>query len=262
MTRSEPEAAPDHSPQYIEWKTEFGAIFVVEAGQGRPLLYLHGVGDSGGLIPSIAQLASRRHVVRPDHPGFLRSADGGFGAVRELAAWYADQLDTCALADIDLVGCSLGGWIASELALLRPDRIRTLTLIDPAGLAGDDSIADIFSLSPSETLRRTFASAALQMAAPPSPERTALLTRNRDAARKIATDPFMHDPSLDQRLAQLTLPVHLIWGADDGLIPVTIAEAWRASIPHATLTVIPDAGHLPHVEQAELFLAAVPHLEN
>jgi len=262
MMRGELGTAPDLSPRAIEWKTDFGQIVGIEAGQGRCLLYLHGVGDSGELIPSIARLASNRCILRPDHPGFLRSADGRFHTVRELAAWYAAQLDALALDDIDLVGCSLGGWIASELALLRPDRITTLTLIDPAGLAGDGSMPDIFSLSPSETLERTFASPVLRASEPPPPERASLLARNRDTARRIASDPLMHDPSLDGRLAQLALPVYLVWGADDGLIPVTIAEAWRTSIPQATLTVIPDAGHLPHVEQADRFLSAVPHLES
>src|SRR5690606_24488824 len=180
-----------------------------------------------------------------DHPGFLRSSDSGAESPREIAAWYAEQLAAWDLDDVDLVGCSLGGWIAAELALLSPDRIRTLTLIDPAGLDDDGDMPNIFTLTPAETVVRTFATDAFRTAPPPPPETAELLARSRATAKRIAADPYMHDPTLGARLAKLTMPTTVIWGAADGIIPVSVAESWRRAVPHAELTVIDDAGHLP-----------------
>jgi pimeloyl-ACP methyl ester carboxylesterase len=245
-------------------RTELGDLVVLEAGAGRPLLYLHGVGDGGGMIPAIARLARRRRVVRPDHPGFLRSDAGEFRSVRELAAWYARRIDEWELHDIDLVGCSLGGWIAAELALLRPAEVATLTLVDPAGLAAGERQPDIFSLPADAAIELTFATEEFRRTAreqPPGSETSRLLQRSREAAARIAGEPRpMHDPSLAARLEGIVMPTRIIWGADDGIIPVEALASWGRAVPGAETTVIPDAGHLPHVEQPSAFLAAVPHL--
>jgi pimeloyl-ACP methyl ester carboxylesterase len=85
------------------------------------------------------------------------------------------------------------------------------------------------------------------------------LTRSRSTARRIASDPYMHDPTLAERAAVLVaaeIPVHLVWGENDGIVPVSYLESWRAAFPHADSTVISRAGHLPHVEHADEFLTA------
>jgi pimeloyl-ACP methyl ester carboxylesterase len=256
---------PASAPRESALPSSLGEIFALEAGEGRTALYLHGVGDAGGLIPSIAAFAARRRVVRPDHPGFLRSPEGGFGSVRELAEWYGEQLEPWGLGErIDLIGCSLGGWIAAELALARPEAFATLTLIDPAGLPGGPGQPDVFAIGAEESIDRTFATAALRSAArqsPPTPELAAMLARSRGAARRIASSPPMHDPALRERLGALRCPTTVIWGEHDGIIPPSTAAAWQRAVPHAKLSVILDAGHLPHLEQPEAFRLAVPHLE-
>lgn len=261
---SQPQTTRDVVTRELSLDSSLGGIFALEAGRGRPVLYLHGLGDAGGLLPGIAALAAGRRVLRPDHPGFLRSPSGSFRSVRELAGWYAEHLDAWGLAEgVDLIGCSLGGWIAAELALLRPESIATLTLIDPAGLPGGPGQPDIFSLSPGESVERTFATAEFRSRAaqPPPPEIAARLARSLEEARRIAASPYMHDPTLADRLRALSCPAVVIWGEEDGIIPASTAEAWREAIPEATIGLIPNAGHLPHLEQPELFRRAVPQLE-
>ena len=64
----------------------------------------------------------------------------------------------------------------------------------------------------------------------------------------------MHNPQLRYRLHRINVPTLLLWGASDGVVPVAYAEAYRQMIPGATLVVIPEAGHLPHIEQPNVLL--------
>lgn len=232
-----------------------GRLRVITTGSGPSLVYLHGTGDRGELLPVLETLAERYTVIRPDHPGFVDSDD--FGAaitdVAGIAAAQRELLDAMEVDDFVLVGCSLGGWVASELALAVPGRVSRLVLIDPAGLAGDGSAPDMFSLTPEEALAATVHDEAARSAArsaTPDPETARRLARSRAAAERIASEPYMHDPGLGERLRSLTtVPVDILWGQEDGIVPVSYARAWQDALPHARLTVVSGAGHLPHVEQ-------------
>lgn len=242
----------------------FGAVRYLEAGDGPSLVYLHGMGDTGSLLPVFQELASSRRVIRPDHPGFLFSSVGPFDSARELAHWYVSFVDRLGVTSFDLVGCSFGGWLAAELALLIPARVTSLTLIDPAGLGGNGTAPSVFTATSEESVNRTFATERMRSRAgerAPAEETAALLTRGLTAASCLASEPYMHDPSLDHRLSALGIPTQVIWGADDGVIPVVYAESWRRALPHADVTIIPNAGHLPHLEQPEAFRAAAKFLE-
>jgi pimeloyl-ACP methyl ester carboxylesterase len=246
---------------------EGGTLRVLSAGEGPDLVYLHGVGDSGGFLPVLSELATVYRVTRPDHAGFLESDDFGIRSVADIAAVHERMLDRLGIERLTLVGCSLGGWVATELALRVPDRIERLVLIDAAGLAGDGSAPDIFTLAPDAALEATVfdeGRRAAARASTPDPAIAARLARSRATAEAIASDPYMHDPSLAERagaLAAAGFPVHLVWGADDGIVPVAYLESWRAVFPEAAVTVIPRAGHLPHVEQADAFLEATRLLD-
>jgi pimeloyl-ACP methyl ester carboxylesterase len=110
-------------------------VRLLSGGSGEPLLYLHGGGDLGQWTPALAALAGRYTVLRPDHPGFSASADaGGIDSVHELAFFYLDLLDELGLGRVMVVGHSLGGWLAADLATIEPGRVSKLVLVSAAGL--------------------------------------------------------------------------------------------------------------------------------
>ena len=242
-----------------------GALRVVSRGSGPALVYLHGAGDSGALLPALHTLSTSFRVIRPDHPGFLSGDDLGCRTIAELALAHHRLLDVLEVDEFVLVGCSLGGWAAAELALRIPERVRQLVLIDPAGLPGDGTAPDIFTLDAEEILKRTVhdeGSRAAARAATPDETVREGLARSLETARRLAGDPYMHDPGLAARVSALRMPVQLVWGQDDGIIPLSYASDWTAKIPGARLHVIAQAGHLPHVEQPEEFLSAIALAES
>lgn len=230
---------------------DFGSVRTLDSGIGRPVLYLHGTGDSGAMLPLLTELAQRHMVIRPDHPGFLHSADGPFENPGQLARWYVELLDRLGVEELDIIGCSFGGWLAAELALTTTDRLRSLTLIAPAGLAGDGTAPDMFELSRKETVERTFATDSMRqaaLAASPSADTQERLARNKATVAKLARGPYLQDPTLGARLGALRTRTLIVWGAQDGIIPASYADAWRQALPHSTVEIVLRAAHLPHVE--------------
>lgn len=230
---------------------------VLTAGTGRALVYLHGVGDLGGWLPFLADRARSYRVVRPDHPGFNGSENADVTTPADVAGRHARLLDRLGLTDVTVVGCSFGGWVAAELARLEPRRVQRLLLIDPAGMPAPEPAPRVLDLAPAESAELTFhgvsareaAVARARQLAATDPAAAARELRNRTTARRLAGDPYMHDPELPARVAGLRQPVRLLWGACDRIVPPSHARAWTAALPQAELAVVPDTGHLPHVEQ-------------
>ena len=236
---------------------------VVRRGAGPPLLLLHGGGGPQDRLPFFNRLTEAFEVIAPTHPGF-----GGtpmpdqFDNLDDLVYLYLDLLDACDLHDVTLLGFSVGGWAAAEIAVRNTSRLAKLILVDAVGIKPGDrdtrDVADIFGLPAPEVTKLLFhdPSKAPNPAALTEEQRTASAA-NRIALAMYTWEPYMHNPKLPQRLHRIDVPTLLLWGASDGLVHVEYAEAYRALIPHATLTVIPAAGHLPQVEQPDLFVEHV-----
>ena len=110
-------------------------IGLMRGGAGRPLLMLHGAGGAGRWLPFMADLAARHDVIVPEHPGFGASdTPDWLDTIPDLACFYLDFLDQLDLTGVDLVGFSLGGWIAAELAVRNTRRLASLTLVGAAGI--------------------------------------------------------------------------------------------------------------------------------
>src|SRR5262245_60480667 len=124
---------------------------VFERGQGAPLLYLHGGGGIGLDLPFLELLAKERRVIAPSHPGFGKSSlPEWLDSIDDIAHIYLELMDRLGLTRTDLVGFSIGGWIAAELATKTPERLNRLVLIGPVGVKTGKpdklDIPDVFAM--------------------------------------------------------------------------------------------------------------------
>jgi pimeloyl-ACP methyl ester carboxylesterase len=229
-------------------------VRVQEFDRVQPFLLLHGGAGPASVAGFGELLASRKHtrVIVPTHPGF----DGtprppALGSVRDLAVMYAGLLDDLDVTDVTVIGNSVGGWIAAELALLGTPRVRGAILIDAVGVEiPGHPVTDVAGLQPAELRALSFYDPARFAGLPgPAPANLAALFGYAGAS--------MTDPTLLDRLGDLNLPVHVIWGAADRVVPPEYGRALAEAIPGAHFTVLPEAGHLPQVEAPEQLLGVL-----
>jgi pimeloyl-ACP methyl ester carboxylesterase len=225
-----------------------------------PLVFLHGAGGHTGWMGFLEGLSRDYRVFAPEHPGFGRSDDPPWlDGVGDLAFFYLDFLKALGLTRVQLLGTSLGGWIAAELAVRDCSRLAGLTLIGAVGVtAGGRPIDDIFRLPVAENLRRFYADPerARRRLADMAAIDLEVAAKNRATVTRLAYRPRFHNPDLAKWLHRIDVPTLLLWGADDGLVPPEFGEAYQRLIPGSRLVVLDNAGHAPFDEQKEAFLAA------
>ena len=234
-------------------------IRVLRGGGGPPLLFLHGASGHVGWLPFLDRLAQRFDVIAPEHPGFGVSDDPVWlDRPADLAYFYLDLIEHLDLDGVHLIGTSLGGWISAELAVRNTSRLASLTLVCAVGVTPKGApMEDMFRMSAEENARRFYFDpervrrrlAALETADP------RVLVRNRSTVVRLSYPGFVN-PELGKWLHRVNLPTLLVWGENDGLVPPSFAEAYRAGIRDAALVMIPNAGHAPFEEQPDAFLAA------
>jgi pimeloyl-ACP methyl ester carboxylesterase len=235
-----------------------------EGGDGPPLLFLYG---AGGFRPedSFVDLLSRgRRVIAPSHPGFGGSAlPDWLDRPDDVAILYLELLAQLGHAQLDLIGCSLGGWIAAELASMVPERFRRLVLVGPVGvkLGGRDTldIPDIFAMPAASVEKLLYHDPARHRPDPAalSDEQLAVMLRNRETTALLAWEPYMHNPKLRHRLHRVHCPTLLLRGESDGLISAAYLEGYAKLLPDARTATIAAAGHVPQIEQPEVFVDTV-----
>jgi pimeloyl-ACP methyl ester carboxylesterase len=237
-------------------------VDLLREGGGPPLLFLHGAGGGGRWLTFQERLAERFDVLAPSHPGHGGSpAAEWIEHISDLAFHYLDLMDTLGLERVHLVGASFGGWIAAEMATMASHRLQTLVLIDPVGIKVEGWIYPfLFGMELPQLVGTVFHDpmAALALAPPDmSIDTLALLYRQNTALARVAWNPYLYNPLLRRRLARITTPTLLAWGAHDKLAPLVCAEAWRKEIPGAGLRVFENSGHVPHLEEPEAVATAV-----
>ena len=228
------------------------------AGEGRPLLFLHGGDYFAQNRAFLDRLARQWRVVAPRHPGFgATPRPTWFRTVHDLAYLYLDLLDHLDLSDTVLVGSSFGGWIALELCVRSVERIGRLVLIDSLGVKfggpeGRD-IADIYALPAEEVLRRTFADPARFVPDYAQLDDAELLAiaRDREATALYGWKPYMHDPALGAWLHRVTRPALVLWGEHDGIVAPQFGELLVEALPNARFERVAGAGHYPQIEQPD-----------
>jgi pimeloyl-ACP methyl ester carboxylesterase len=227
-------------------------------GKGAPLLYLHGASGAPAIMPFMEKLAERFDVLVPEHPGYgLSSEPEWLENIHDMAYFYLDFLKKLDLSGVILVGSSMGGWMAMEIAVRSTARIGSLILVGPAGIAAPGVLpADIFLMSPEELVKNLFFDdkiAAARLAEPLTPEAIDLALKNRHTTARLAWEPRLHDPFLPKWLHRIDVPVKVIWGAEDRLLPAAYAEHFRKLMPRAEIEVVKNAGHLPQAEMPDRF---------
>ena len=248
----------DHTDQPITIKD--CRIRLMRGGAGAPLLFLHGGGGAGIWLPCMAQLAKKFDVIAPEHPGFGDSdTPPWLDTIEDLANFYLDFLDQLDLRGVHLIGSSLGGWVAAELAVRNATRLASLTLIGAAGIhLKDVEQVDTFLTSDEQRIRDLFHDQELAEAVIAGSERPELedaALKNRMMTAKLSWQPRNHDPHLRKWLHRIKVPTLLVWGDHDRLFPKEYALAYQRLIPGAKVVIIPNCGHLPHVEKGDEFAA-------
>ncbi len=248
------------------WLTVDGVkLEIVERGQGRPILWLHGEEGLDPEAPFLDRLAAHGRVLAPVHPGFGHSPDSGaIDTVDDLAYLYLDLLAARDQREVVVIGASLGGWIAAEMAVRSGDRLAALVLVAPLGIKVGDretrDIPDIFALHPDEVVRLQWADPARAAVdhGKLSDDQLTVTARNREATALYAWEPYFHNPKLRQRLHRIAAPTLLLWGAQDRFVSAEYyGAAYRAAIAGARLQTIPEAGHFPHLEQPEALVESI-----
>jgi len=231
------------------------SLEVLMAGEGPPLLFLHGGDYFQQNRQFIEELARHWQVIVPRHPGFGASErPDGFRTVHDLAYLYLDLLDRQDLRNVMLVGSSFGGWIALEMCVRCVERIGRLALIDTLGVKfggrEERDIADIYALPAEELLRRTFfePGRAVPDYARLAEDEAMAIARDRAATALYGWRPYMHNPGLRQWLHRVRVPTLVVWGENDGIVAPDYGEKLRRSLPDAEFELIRRAGHYPQIE--------------
>jgi pimeloyl-ACP methyl ester carboxylesterase len=235
---------------------------VRRGGAGESVLFLHGAGGLPGWQPFLARLAERYEVLAPDHPGYGQSESPPWlEEVADLAQFYLEFLKQFDLTGVQVIGHSLGGWIALEMAIRSTARLKSVTLLSSAGIRVKGlAPPDIFAMDPDELVRALFHDQQLieqQLNTPPTQEQLAIMTRNRVTSARLGWNPRFFNPKLRKWLRKIDVPTHIIWGEQDRIFAPAYATELQNEIAGARVTMIPDTGHMLLVEKADAVADAV-----
>ena len=251
-------------------KTRVADVRYLEGGKGEPLVFLHGAGGMTADDPILAALAERWHVYAPFLPGYGETEE--CGELRDMLGFTLhtqDVVEGLGLRDPILVGHSMGGMIAAEMAALQPHEVSRLALIAPAGLWLDDHpIPDLFTLLPFEMPRYLFhdpdAGAKMLTAGLKLDDPEFLKTYLIRNARQLGMAGKILFPiperGLSERMYRIKAKTVIVWGESDRLIPPVYGSAFEAGIKGASLIKIAEAGHMVIAEKPSEVAAAVATL--
>ena len=228
----------------------------LSAGSGEKLVFLHGASGLPQWNSFFAALAQHYEVLVPEHPGFgATAAPRSMRNIADMAMYYLDYLESFGQERVHLVGHSLGGWIAAEVACRNLSNVKSLTLMAPAGIRIKGMpIGDNFIWSVEETVRNLVVDQKLadaMLSREPTEEEADLLIANRYMATRLGWEPRWLNLALESWLHRIKTPTHIIWGDSDRLFPAAYGERWRALITGSKLTIVERCGHLPHVEHPD-----------
>lgn len=234
---------------------------VDEQGSGRPILVLHGGGGPQSVAGLASPLSKLARVLVPTHPGFAgEPRPEWFDSIDDLAFAYLGLLERLDLRDVVVIGSSMGGWIASAMAVRGSTRLGGIVLVNAVGIQVEGHpVADVSTLTPDELAALSFHNPAAFRVDPStlSPERAAISAANIRTLYVYDQGQGMSDPELRLRLGRVRIPALVVWGESDRVVDAAYGRAYAQAYPDARFQLIPEAGHLPQIEQPERLLALV-----
>jgi pimeloyl-ACP methyl ester carboxylesterase len=235
---------------------------VRDLGTGRPIVVIPGLFDTESHFDIFESLQDQFRVLTISIPGFGTSRRPAWcDSIDDLANIFITYIENLGVEDVILIGFSLGGWVAAEIAVRRPQWLSRLVLVDSFGVRtgkpDERTISDIFAITMADIRKLAFVN--------PDDAETYLGTVGRSEAELLAIAraqeavavygwrPYLHDPKLPRRLSRIVAPTLVVWGREDHINHLRNGEALAQAIPGAELAVIENAGHFPHLEQSKEF---------
>ena len=254
--------------QWKEQKVKVGdaELAVIEGGSGSPLIVLHEELGHPGITNWHNELARDHTVMIPLHPGFGRTERVEWVSnVRDLAGLYGRALREHNLAPANVIGFSIGGWIAAEMAACNAAQFRRMVLVAPFGIRPPEGdIADMFQVTAKAYLDASVKDIqgtpefAKLYGGEPTPEQFEAWEDARAESARVAWVPYMFNPSLGPLLTcGDQVKTLILWGRDDQIAPVSAAAVYQKSIAGSELIVLDGCGHRPEVEQTHTFVEKV-----
>jgi pimeloyl-ACP methyl ester carboxylesterase len=254
---------PDHTDELVDIAGT--RIQLLKGGEGEPLLLLHGAGGNPGWLPYHQELAGQFTVYAPSHPGYDHSSRPQWiSTMNDMAHFYRQFIEELGLVPVNLLGFSMGGWLAAEVAAMCPHVLKRLILVDAAGIKPQvGAIAELFMVSPERVQQLRFYDPKqvpeYEQLVPRqlTPEEEEVQWRNREMASRLCWKPYLHNPKLPAYLRGVKTPTLIVWGKHDAIIPLNCGELYHQALSNSTLHVIDRCGHSPAVEKPQEFLQVV-----
>jgi pimeloyl-ACP methyl ester carboxylesterase len=238
-------------------------VWLTETGDGRPVLYLHGIPDLHGIEAEPMTfhriLAESCRLIAPAHPGCAETTDDEtLETMDDVVFHYLRVLDALDLGSCPIVGSGIGGWIAAEIAVRHPERVEKLALIGATGLkVSGHPIGDIFWYAQPDDGVRYDGLRDLLFAGPRSETGLEMIPDAKDDIEREMLKykvfrfasligfrpPYLHNPKLRSRLHRYTNPALVLWGERDSLVPRAHAESYLDGFPDARLELIAECGN-------------------
>jgi pimeloyl-ACP methyl ester carboxylesterase len=228
-------------------------LVITDQGQGRPFLILHGGAGPASVSGLADALSKNGRAIVPTYPGFNNEPrPDWFARIDDLALAFLALIEKFNLANVVVIGNSVGGWVAAEMALRHSPRIAAIILLNAAGIdtgSPDKKMVDPMVVPPAERLALSFHNPQ-RFAVIPSGPQLAVMAQNQRTLRVYGGET-LHDPALRSRLAHITIPALVAWGESDRVVDVDYGRLFASSIPGARFELIREAGHFPQIEQLD-----------
>ena len=244
------------------WTEEFVEVEgvrtqVLKGGKGAPLFLLHGAGGNPGWQPYHQALSEHMMVYAPSHPGYNGSERPPWiRTITDVAHFYLGLVRALGVERASLLGISMGGWLAAEIAAMCPPLVKGMVLVDAVGIKPRvGEIAEMLMVPPQQNLSKAF----YDVTKAPNfdtltPEQEAVMWGNREMTSRLCWKPYMHNPNLPEYLKLVRIPALIIWGRQDGVVPLNCGEIFHEVLEGSRLHIVDECSHNPQIEKPEEFL--------